>query len=92
MSATFDRVDKRILLEKIHRACIHPKMQKILCSWLCTRRANVVISGSKSQDLIMKDMIFQGIVLGPMLWNIVFSDAGAFYAAMVSPTRFSLMI
>ena len=76
VSAAFDRVDKHILLEKIHRACIHPKMQKVLCSWLGTRRANIVISGAKSQDLIMKDMIFQGTVLGPMLWNIFFSDAG----------------
>ena len=76
VSAAFDRVDKKILMEKIHRACIHQKMQKVLLCWLGSRKANVVVSGTQSCELIMKDMIFQGTVLGPLLWNIFFSDAG----------------
>ena len=36
----------------------------------------VVIGGKKSQDFPMVDMVFQGIVLGLLLWNILFKDAG----------------
>ena len=48
-------------------------MQKVLESWLSTRRANIIVGGEKLVD-IMKNMIFQGTVLGPLLWNVFFRD------------------
>ena len=47
----------------------------LILSWLDERVANVVVAGKKSRDYVLSNMVFQGIVLGPILWNVFFSDA-----------------
>ena len=74
VSGAFDRVKSR-LMEKLRSAGLHPKLVRVLDSWLKDRRANVVIGGSMSQPIFMRDMVYQGTVLGPLLWNIFFKDA-----------------
>ena len=37
----------------------------------------MVVSGALSQVFGMEDMIYQGTVLGPPLWNVFFSDSAS---------------
>ena len=67
VAGAFDRVDSRILLQKCRRTGLHPKISKLLSSWLRGRTAHVVCGGKKSGIFNMTDMVFQGIVLGPLL-------------------------
>ena len=39
------------------------------------RTANIVVGNCKSSDQILEDMVFQGTVLGPGLWNVMYEDA-----------------
>ena len=80
VTAAFDRVDAELLLQKLNHGGIHPRMHRVLESWLGTRKANVIVGGEMSIDIIMKDMIFQGTVFG-----IYFSVMlGVFFRQMAS--------
>ena len=54
---------------------IHPAVAAVIVSWLRTRKANVVVGGTKSSDFDLDNMLFQGTVWGPTLWNIFYADA-----------------
>ena len=47
----------------------------VIASWLGRRRANVIVGGEKSKCFFLQDMVYQGTVLGPILWNLFFGDA-----------------
>ena len=47
----------------------------VLEDWLSPRSAHVVVNGAQSRVVRMCDMIYQGTVLGPPLWNIYYADA-----------------
>ena len=51
------------------------KLIKVLSSWLRQRVARVVVGGTSSNEVAITDMVFQGTVLGPTLWNLFFEDA-----------------
>ena len=70
VAGAFDRVDSRILLEKCTRAGLHPKFIKVLKSRLEGRTAHFTCGGKSSNIFPMLNMVFQGTVLGPLLWNI----------------------
>jgi hypothetical protein len=36
----------------------------------------VIVGGDASEEFTLENMVFQGTVLGPPLWNIFFEDAG----------------
>ena len=44
-------------------------------SWLEQRTAHVVVEGQFSDKMVLKNMVFQGTVLGPSLWNLFYEDA-----------------
>ena len=44
-------------------------------AWLRDRPAKVVVAGKLSQDLTLSNMVFQGTVWGPLLWNVFYEDA-----------------
>ena len=44
-------------------------------SWLQQRTAHVVVEGQFSDKMVLKNMVFQGTVLGPTLWNLFYEDA-----------------
>ena len=44
-------------------------------SWLQQRTANVVCERHFSDNMVLKNMVFQGTVLGPSLWNLFYEDA-----------------
>jgi len=38
------------------------------------RNAQIVLDGSGSHDITLSDMVFQGTVIGPILWLLFFND------------------
>ena len=49
-------------------------MLRFLYSYLAPRNANVVVQGCESDNFIIEDEVFQGTVLGPLLWNMFFKE------------------
>ena len=47
----------------------------MISSWLRQRAAMVVVGGEYSDVMVLANMVFQGTVLGPTLWNLFFEDA-----------------
>ena len=74
VSSAFDKVRSERLLDKLKAIGICPTYIRVIQSWLQERRAKVVVGGACSSDLQMINMIFQGTVLGPMLWNCFYAD------------------
>ena len=35
----------------------------------------MLVGGEKSKEMCLEDMVFQGTVLGPQMWNFFFADA-----------------
>ena len=62
-------------MDKLRAKKIHPKLVKLIGSWLEPRTARVVVGGSGSKPFKIQDMVYQGTVLGPQLWNLFFADA-----------------
>ena len=50
-------------------------MVAVLASWLRQIVAHIVIEGQTSVEMVLENMVFQGTVLGPDLWNLFFEDA-----------------
>ena len=75
VSGAFDRVCTRRLLQKLESFGVPEKWLKLFGSWLRMRPAKVVVGGMLSEELALADMVFQGTVWGPQLWNAFFSDA-----------------
>ena len=61
------------LLEKLQAAGMPEDVITVIRSWLRKQTANVIVGGKTSQDICLENMVFQGTVWGPSLWN-------AFYA------------
>jgi hypothetical protein len=77
VSGAFDRVDVGRLVAKLRIKKVHPQIISVLESWLRQRMAYVVVGGMMSVAMLLKDMVFQGTVPGPTLWNVLFKDARA---------------
>ena len=75
ISGAFDKVSSDRLLEKLKAKGINAQICNVLSSWLRPRTAYVIIGGSRSSVLQLKNMVYQGTVLGPALWNTFYEDA-----------------
>ena len=75
VSGAFDRVSTKRLIAKLRNRKLHARIVKVLASWLRQRSSRVVVGGVYSDEMALHDMVFQGTVKGPMLWNIFFEDA-----------------
>jgi len=75
VSGAFDRVSVDRLAAKLRRRRLHPRVVRVLVSWLQQRHAHVVVSGTESFAMKLFNMLYQGTVLGPQLWNAFFEDA-----------------
>ena len=75
VSGAFDRVEANRLIAKLRSKRLHPDIIATLTSWLQQRTAHVLVGGCESDAMPLKNMVFQGTVLGPILWNIFFEDA-----------------
>jgi hypothetical protein len=54
---------------------LHPLLVSVLESWLRQRTAHVIVGGTQSEEMMLRNMVFQGTVIGPDLWNLYFEDA-----------------
>ena len=63
------------LLEKLRCEGVHPASVDLEGSWLQQRSAQVVVEGQRSDKILLRNMVFQGTVLGPTLWNFFYEDA-----------------
>ena len=75
VSGAFDRVCMERLVAKLKKKGLHPKVVAVLASWLQERCAQIVVGGTLSKPMTLKNMVFQGTVTGPTLWNLFFEDA-----------------
>ena len=75
VSGAFDRVKMERLVAKLHAKKIHPQIIVVLESWLRQRTAHVIVGGKQSDEMTLRNMVFQGTVIGPDLWNLFFEDA-----------------
>lgn len=75
VTGAFDRVELKRLVAKMKAKKLHPKIVAVLTSWLRQRVAHVVVGGALSVEMALKNMIYQGNVLGPLLWNLFYEDA-----------------
>ena len=63
------------LAAKLQAKGVHPRIAAVLVSWLRQRSSFVVVEGARSVEMLLSDMVYQGTVLGPILWNLFFEDA-----------------
>ena len=75
VSGAFDKVSSELLITKLRQSEISPEIVSVLESWLAARSAQVIVDGDCSETFMLEDMVFQGTVLGPPLWNFHFADA-----------------
>ena len=74
IAAAFDRVFAQYLLAKCRRAGANDCFLAFLSEFLAPRRASVIVDGVSSDPFTIEDMVFQGTVFGPPLWNAFFAD------------------
>jgi len=74
VAGAFDRVKSEKLLERLLAAGVHPLLVDVIRSWLLPRSARVVVDGARSLAFVLLNMVFQGTVWGPALWNLFFSS------------------
>ena len=53
---------------------LNEKLLKVIRSWFRQRQGFVIVSGEKSSPMPLSNMVFQGTVWGPPLWNAFFGD------------------
>lgn len=75
VSGAFDRVDLERMTEKLKAKKLHPKISSVMVSWQRKRKAKVIVGGESSEEFTLENMVFQGIVFGPDLWNLFYEDA-----------------
>jgi len=74
ITSAFDRVFKDYLLAKLQAAGVGANYLNFLNAYLQPRRAKVIVEGEASDDFEIANTVFQGTVLGPLLWNVFFAD------------------
>ena len=64
-------------------------MLLFLKSYLEARKSEILVNGSKSEEFILENTIFQGTVLGPRLWNVFFQDVSVAPPKDFKETKFA---
>ena len=80
LTAAYDTVNHRLLLNKVAKVVNNSKLVKIIQSLLTNRRFYVEMDGRKSRWRTQKNGLPQGSVLAPTLFNIYTNDQPEFEA------------
>ena len=75
VSGAFDRVSVARLMSKLRARGAPEDILAVIESWLRKKRAHVIVSGEQSEAMCLEDMVFQGTVWGPPLWNTHYADS-----------------
>ena len=75
VAGAFDKVCSEKLVKKLKAKKLDPSIIRLMISWLRERVAEVVVEGAKSVKVALQNMVYQGTVWGPTLWNLHFEDA-----------------
>ena len=71
----FDRVSRKKLMDKLRAKGVREDLVQVFAAWLGEREALVVVGGKHAAALMLENMIYQGTVWGPWLWNVFYEDA-----------------
>ena len=74
VSGAFDNVSKNLLIQKLIVQGFPANFVNLFSSWMSERRAKVCVGGKSSRSFQMSNMVYQGTVLGSILWNLFFAD------------------
>ena len=74
IAGAFDRVFTPFLLYKLQQMGINEDYIGFLKDFLSERIGYVCLDGVQSLPMQLANMVFQGTVLGPPLWNTYFAD------------------
>ena len=74
VAGAFDKVDADLLVRKLCSFCVSASLVAVSPSWPSYRVGFVIVSGEKSRPMRLRDIVFQGTVWGPQLWNAFFGD------------------
>lgn len=74
IAGAFDSVWHRGLTAKLQQLGITGDLLRLLSNYLLGRSLHVAVNGSTSTSFPVEASVPQGSVLGPILWNIYFSD------------------
>ena len=74
ISGAFDKVNRCLLIGKLAELGLPSSFLDFLNSYLLQREGYVSVENASSSAMVLCDMVFQGTVLGPPLWNAFFGD------------------
>ena len=74
VSGAFDHVSTSKLLQKLENRGVTGVVLQLFKSYLVGRRLVVIVSGNRSKPLAISNSVYQGVVLGPLFWNLFFQD------------------
>jgi len=75
VAGAFDRINTERLVHKLQRKGVHEDLIRVLTSWLAQRTFVVIVDGIAAEPRALRNSVYQGTVLGPLLWNCHYEDA-----------------
>jgi len=73
ISGAFDKVSRQLLIGKLAQLGLPNSFLDFLDDYLMPREGYVTVENAISEAMLLCDMVFQGTVLGPSLWNAFFA-------------------
>lgn len=74
LAKAFDKIDHSILLGKLQRLNINPRLLRLLQSYLKDRTQTVCVYGAQSEPITPKSSVPQGSILSPLLFALFIND------------------
>ena len=78
ISGAFDKVSRALIIGKLSQLGLPGTFLDFLNDYLLTREGYVRVEGALSEAMALANMVFQGTVLGPSLWNGFFADVAQY--------------